>query len=228
MKLILIRHGMTAGNVEKRYIGITDESLCEKGIESLRSYIGAGIYPMAEMLFVSPLRRCIETAELIYPTLSPMVINDFRECDFGLFEGKNYQELTGNPYYQKWIDSNGALPFPEGEAVEDFKHRCISAFERCIRVALETDRKKADRQSFGLSAVKQELTAAMVIHGGTIMAIMEYYGMPKKSYYDYQVANGMGYIGEYRDGRLWDVHALGVTFMVQPPGFPKTCPPHSP
>ena len=30
-KLILIRHGMTAGNREKRYIGMTDEKLCPIG-----------------------------------------------------------------------------------------------------------------------------------------------------------------------------------------------------
>ena len=32
MKVILIRHGATMGNQEKRYIGITDEALCDTGI----------------------------------------------------------------------------------------------------------------------------------------------------------------------------------------------------
>lgn len=35
MKVILIRHGATMGNQEKRYIGITDEALCDTGIEKL-------------------------------------------------------------------------------------------------------------------------------------------------------------------------------------------------
>ena len=35
MKVILIRHGATLGNQEKRYIGITDEALCDAGIEKL-------------------------------------------------------------------------------------------------------------------------------------------------------------------------------------------------
>ena len=34
---------------------------------------------------------------------------------------------------------------------------------------------------------------AMVVHGGTIMSILEQYGVPQKSYYDWRVENGCGY-----------------------------------
>ena len=37
MKINLIRHGQTAGNLESRYIGTTDEPLCSAGMEALRS-----------------------------------------------------------------------------------------------------------------------------------------------------------------------------------------------
>ena len=39
IQLYLIRHSMTAGNLKKRYIGRTDESLCPEGIVLLESYI---------------------------------------------------------------------------------------------------------------------------------------------------------------------------------------------
>ena len=39
MKIVLIRHGMTEGNVSRRYIGITDENLCHKGQEILNENI---------------------------------------------------------------------------------------------------------------------------------------------------------------------------------------------
>lgn len=35
MKLIFIRHGKTAGNLERRYIGRTDEPLCDEGIAEI-------------------------------------------------------------------------------------------------------------------------------------------------------------------------------------------------
>jgi alpha-ribazole phosphatase len=36
-----------------------------------------------------------------------------------------------------------------------------------------------------------------VVHGGTIMSVMEKYAVPKGNYYDFQVKNGQGYITEF-------------------------------
>lgn len=190
MKLILIRHGMTQGNKEKRYIGTTDESLSNEGVSFLRESMKQGVYPFADRLFVSPMKRCMETAQLLYPALSPTVVQDFRECSFGRFEGKNYEELADDKEYLRWLGSNGTLPFPEGEAVETFKKRCVKAFRQCI----------LDMGAFS----ETDGSAAMIMHGGTIMAIMECYALPKKGYYEYQVTNGSGYTAEYSKGRLYD------------------------
>lgn len=169
MRWVLIRHGQTQGNLERRYIGArTDEPLCAQGIASLEGRV----YPQVHRVFASPLKRCIETARLIYPQIEPEVIEDFRECDFGAFENKSYAELSGRSDYQAWIDSGGEMPFPGGESRADFAARCAAAFE-------------------GLNA--QEDTA-LVVHGGTIMAIMERYAVPKGRYYDFQVGNGEGYV----------------------------------
>ena len=35
-----------------------------------------------------------------------------------------------------------------------------------------------------------------MVHGGTIMAILEKYGLPKANYFDYQVRNGEGFVGK--------------------------------
>lgn len=59
MKIYLIRHGKTKGNLEERYIGRTDEPLCEAGRENLKKYQ----YPQVEMVFTSPMKRCMQTAE---------------------------------------------------------------------------------------------------------------------------------------------------------------------
>ena len=109
MKIIFIRHGKTAGNLEKRYIGTTDESLCDEG----KSEIKGRAYPDVRRVICSPMKRCIETAALIYPDIKPFICNDLRECDFGDFENKNYSELNGNADYQRWIDSGGEMPFPD-------------------------------------------------------------------------------------------------------------------
>lgn len=177
MKIIFIRHGKTVGNLEGRYIGTTDESLCEKGIAGIK----AMNYPDVQQVVCSPLKRCTETAEMIYPRVIPIVCDDLRECDFGDFENKNYLELSGNPDYQRWVDSNGKLPFPNGESHVQFKARCISAFDRQLVNSRNKD-------------------TAFVVHGGTIMAILEKYAVPKGSFYDFQVKNGCGFITEF-DGK---------------------------
>ena len=46
----LIRHGRTAGNLERRYIGSTDEPLCPEG----RQEISGLRAPEADRVFASP------------------------------------------------------------------------------------------------------------------------------------------------------------------------------
>lgn len=178
MEFIFIRHGKTAGNCEKRYIGRTDESLCSDGIGE----IGTKKFPDADLVFSSPMRRCLETAELIYGGKEITVVDDFRECDFGDFEGKNYAELNGDPLYQSWIDSGGKSAFPNGEEPEAFKRRCNLAFENIIKTLPPDSR------------------AAFVVHGGTVMAVLEKYALPKKEFYEYNLPNIGGYITVY-DGK---------------------------
>lgn len=176
MKIYLIRHSMTAGNLKKRYIGRTDEPLCDEGIELLEKRCRDNLYPRVDRIFVSPMKRCVQTAQIIYPDQTAVVIGNLAECDFGKFENKNYKELDGLPEYQEWIDSNGTLPFPGGESRESFRKRSLSGFLEALAMC---DGK--------------ETAVAFIVHGGTIMSIMEQYAFPKGEYYDYQLENGEGY-----------------------------------
>lgn len=173
LKIYLIRHGQTPGNKLSRYIGTTDEPLSEEG----RAFLEKLDYPMPDALYVSPLLRCVETAEILFPEKEMHIIEELSECDFGEFENKNYKELSGNENYQKWIDSNGTLPFPGGESREDFKRRSLNGFQKAVAQCV---REKVN-------------TAALVIHGGTIMNIMEEYADRQRSFYEWHVKNGGGY-----------------------------------
>ena len=182
MKLLFIRHGFTAGNLEKRYIGRTDEPLCQEGIRRLHEIQ----YPRCEVLISSPMQRCIETAKLIYPGQSAIVCNDFRECDFGDFEGRNYLELNGDAAYQAWIDSGGNMPFPNGESPAAFRKRSCTAFLGMI------------------AAYSQSESIAMVVHGGTIMSVMERFAEPPQDYYAWMTENGHGWCGTYIQNKIME------------------------
>ena len=202
-ELILIRHGKTAGNLLGRYIGSrTDEPLCDEGREGL----AGKQLPEVERLYVSPMKRCVETAEILWPGVDRkkmQKVTDLRECDFGDFENKNYKELSGNGDYQAWIDSNGTLPFPNGESMDAFKSRCLEAFARIVEEVSGAEQEWIASGKTGI------FRAGIVVHGGTIMAILEQYGYPKAAYFDYQVKNGCGYrLTPVEGTRLWNCLCL--------------------
>ena len=202
-EFFLIRHGKTAGNLLGRYIGSrTDEPLCDEGREGL----AGKQLPEIERLYVSPMKRCVETAEILWPEFDRkkiQIVTDLRECDFGDFENKNYKELSGNGDYQAWIDSNGTLPFPNGESMDLFKSRCLEAFAQIVEEVSGAEQKWKDSGETGI------FRAGIVVHGGTIMAILEQYGYPKRAYFDYQVKNGCGYrLTPVEGTRLWNCLCL--------------------
>ena len=186
IEIIFLRHGMTRENEQHRYLGSTDTSLSGNGVCELQALQKNGTYPKTDILFCSPMKRCTETAEILYPNHTPIYIPEWREMDFGEFEGKNYIELQKNPNYQAWIDSNGTLPFPGGESREEFKRRNVTGFQKAVNGCLRN----------GISL------AALVVHGGTIMNVMEEYADEDRSFYDWHVQNGKGYEVEI-DPELW-------------------------
>ena len=187
MDWIWIRHGMTEGNREKRYIGgRTDEELCKAGRQALEEKRSGGFYPPADRVYVSPMKRCLETAEILYPEAEKRIVEGFRECDFGLFERKNAKELAFLPEYQSWLDSGGAVPFPKGESPEGFKRRCKEAL-----LLLSRKEKMPEKTAF-------------VVHGGIIMALFSQFDEAVGGFYDYYTDNGAGYACSpgLKDGRL--------------------------
>ena len=65
MELIWIRHLQTPGNEKRQYIGSTDEPLSEKTVEGFLK--NPAEYSEVERVICSPMLRCIQTAELMFP-----------------------------------------------------------------------------------------------------------------------------------------------------------------
>ncbi len=196
----LIRHAKTQGNLERRYIGRTDEPLCCEGRTALKRMIDASAYPAVELVFSSPMKRCIETAALIYPESKPHVMSGLRECDFGNFEGKTYEELRDDPAYQRFLDSGGSGIIPNGESTESYKQRCLAAFDEVLH---------------DIEAANAE-QAAVICHGGTIMSILEAFHQEKKAFYDYQVENCGGYIGTFDERKQLFVSLQRISIPREP------------
>lgn len=80
--------------------------------------------------------------------------------------------------------------FPGGESREGFKYRSLTGFQKAVTQCI---RKNVD-------------TAALVIHGGTIMNIMEEYADRHRPFYEWHVKNVGGYLVEL-DPDLWQKNA---------------------
>ena len=176
-ELLLIRHFATKGNLEGRYIGVTDEPICREAVLERAWY---GKFPV-EQVFVSPLRRCIQTAGIVFPGVGQTIVSELRECDFGEFENHNYRELAEHPDYQRWVESQGTLPFPGGEQPQVFRDRCRKGFLKSVE---------------SMKKLRMDC-CALVVHGGTIMSILEAFGQPKRDFYDWQIKNGEGFLLEF-------------------------------
>lgn len=207
--LLLIRHGATKSNKEHRYLGKTQESLSSEGKEALLKIVHNNdtdnlIYTPIDMLFTSPMTRCIETAKIIYPNMKPVIIPEWEEMNFGDFEGKNYQDLKDDMRYQEWIDSNGTWPFPNGESKDVFIARCMEGYNRMCDLIYRENQLLKSEEAQTNSAKCRNLRVGVVAHGGTIMALIStLYG---GEYFDYQVSNGGGYrckLSFYENAIAW-------------------------
>ena len=139
-KLHLIRHGMTAGNLQGLYIGSgTDIPLCDEGRAQLNELKERFEYPQVDTVFSSPLLRAVETANILFPDAKhTFTVHDLREAGFGKFENKPVKELVHDEDFKKWITPGSGF-VPEGaEPTEQFHARCsetlLKLFEYMIRM----------------------------------------------------------------------------------------------
>lgn len=170
MIVTLIRHGETVWQAESRYQGISDIPLSPEGAAALRP---AADVP--DVVYVTGLRRTAQTAAILFPSARQIITRGLEEMDFGVFEGKNYRELSDSEDYRAWVDGGCLGPCPGGESKAVFCRRVCAAFEGLMAE----------------NAGAPSLT--LVAHGGTLMAVLERYGRPARDYFDWHCPCGQGY-----------------------------------
>ena len=107
-----IRHGSIDDTLAGKYIGTTDVPLSDRGRMDLRKLDYEYKYPGTQVVFTSPLKRCTETAKILYPEQNPLVIDNLSECNFGEWEGKTADELKNDPDFEKWLAGDSSVKHP--------------------------------------------------------------------------------------------------------------------
>jgi len=173
----LIRNALTDENLEGRYIGHTDVPMSEEGKLQLFQMKDELIFPPVEAVFTSPLKRCTETARILYPDNNPIEIDGFIEYNFGEFENKTADELEDHPVFSKWLAGEKGVEPPFGESNEAFGNRVCETFVKVAEGLMKTG----------------TTSAAIVTHGGVIMAILAAFGIPELPMHQWMTPNGCGF-----------------------------------
>ena len=202
MKLYLIRHGRTPYNAEARYQGRRDIPLSVSGEAELRR--AEQLRPA--VVWTSPMRRARRTAELLFPAARQIPVEDFREMDFGRFEGRNYREMAEDREYRSWVEGGCTAPCPGGESRAEFCTRVCAAFSRLLAAE---------------AARTRELV--IVAHGGVQMAVLERFALPRRDYFQWSAPCGCGYLLEVDRSRAGDSGWLRLVKQVYCTGEGDLC-----
>lgn len=124
-RLILVRHGETAGQSSIRYYGATDVPLSALGREQARAARRRIPGTTFEAVWASSLSRAWESAQIIAGRAPIRIESDFREIDFGRWEGLTLEEIQiADPeQHAIWQSRRSGFEFPEGETRSDFRNR---------------------------------------------------------------------------------------------------------
>lgn len=176
-KIHLIRSGSSDYPGRPAVLGQENLPLSPNGINFLKELLKNFNYPDVELVYTSPLKQCIETAEIIFPDKKPVVKSELLDMDLGEFEGKTYEELVEDEDFKKWIqDSVGNTP-PYGESAQDFTLRIVNIIDDIFN---EMNKKKI-------------YNVAIVANSGFIMTLLSTLGLPKMPMDRWQSENGTGF-----------------------------------
>jgi alpha-ribazole phosphatase len=133
-RIVLVRHAEPEESARGLCYGTLDVGLSVEGrrhAEQLAASLGAVQY---DAVYASPRRRTIETAAPLAQArgLATVVEDDLREIDFGLFEGRRYDEIaeTHPEIYRQWMEAPTTVTFPDGESYADLRARALSSLTR--------------------------------------------------------------------------------------------------
>lgn len=149
MKLLVLRHGQTDWNVEKRVQGNTDVLLNNVGIKQAEEVRDTIDLEGVDFCISSPLKRAKQTADIICDGKIPVYEHELlKERGFGEYEGKLYDK---NDVAKQWD-----LSMDDGyKGIETLEH----LFNRADDFINKLDEKYYDK------------TILIVTHGGFLKAL---------------------------------------------------------
>ena len=148
----------------------------EKGITQKQAAADLGISQALLSHYEKGLREC--GLDFLIKLCDYTIVSDLRECHFGEFEGRTFQELmTIDPNFARWLDPNSGYQPVGGEASADFAERIVLALDQVFM----------DMMRNGIHE------ASAVTHGGVIVLLLSMLAFPRKNPGEWTTDNGCGF-----------------------------------
>lgn len=218
-EIILIRHGITEGNLRHWYYGWTDVPLLEEGRKELVRLRKEGIYPEIPEdapVFRSEFERTLETLRILYGDRKAKVVPELDEYNFGRFEAMTVDQFKDEPDFIRWKnDKTGTVPFAGGDSTESFRRRVgkgirivLDAHNRYVSGKESAFSERSFRsapnsgESEGKSSGSGCLRSLAVIHGGVISQMLRqmFPDLPGTKY-DWVPEPGLGFSVQIEGGK---------------------------
>lgn len=198
MKLYFIRHGETVWNTQAKLQGKSDIPLNEKGV-ALARVTGEALadVPFAA-IYSSPLKRALQTAQLVAGDREVPIVTDRRleEIGFGIWEGlschKDHYEIPSDSFQDFFLDPFGYQPPAQGETVRHVCGRTADFLEELIR-----------------KMGKEESNVLISCHGCTLRALMNYF------YQDYTAGFWRGHVPPNCSVSIVEVKEKGFSILAE-------------
>ena len=138
--LVLLRHGVTAHTLEKRFSGglaSANPGLSDEGRDQIRA-AAEWLSPLADRIDVvvaSPVRRTRESAEIVAELLDKPLEEEpgFAEMEFGHWDGKTFGEVAEQhrDEMDAWLGSLDVAP-GGGESFRAVEQRVLAGLQRVL------------------------------------------------------------------------------------------------
>lgn len=152
-RVIAVRHGETAWNVDTRLQGQLDVPLNERGREQARRAARALRHDPPDVIYASDLSRALATAQATGELLGRAVRTDsgLRERHFGIWQGHTYAEVAEHwpEQSERWRRREAGFGPEQGETLQGFFDRVVACATR-------------------LASAHPGQTVLMVAHGGVL------------------------------------------------------------
>ncbi len=131
-RLVMIRHGETDGESSIRFHGVADVPLSDRGRAHMRDASRKLRQEVFDLVVASTLQRSWEGAQIVAGGAPVRLETNFREVDFGRWEGLTAQEIEESDpvLYKEWQEKKSVFDFPGGEIRAAYRARVLRGLDR--------------------------------------------------------------------------------------------------